>query len=154
MISSNANGTNVSYAWDANNRLQSVTDIRTTGVTSYSYDATNQMASLPYPNDVTHGFGFDTQDRTTNLNVTGPGGVLDRYSQNYSFSGHKQSVMESSDRAANYKYDSIYRLTNQNIASDPHSIFSSNDEPGAADSSGNGVVGNVDVCSSIWATAQ
>ena len=37
-LSSNTNGTNVSYTWDANNRLQTVTDARTTGVTNYSYD--------------------------------------------------------------------------------------------------------------------
>ena len=45
-------------------------------------------------------------------------GVLASYSQNYSFSGHKQSVMEGSRSAANYTYDSIYRLTNESIASD------------------------------------
>ena len=58
----------------------------------------------------------------TSLNVTGPGGVLASYSQNYSFSGHKQSVMEGSGRAANYTYDSIYRLTNESIASDPGGV--------------------------------
>ena len=119
VLSSNANGTNVAYAWDANNRLLNVTDNRTTGVTSYTYDATNQMASMLYPNGVTHGFGFDNRDRTTSLNVTGPAGVLASYSQNYSFSGHKQSVMEGSGRSANYTYDPIYRLTNEAIAGDP-----------------------------------
>ena len=65
VLSSNANGTNVSYAWDANNRLPNVTDNRTNRVTSYTYDATNQMASMLYPNGVRHGFGFDNRTGTT-----------------------------------------------------------------------------------------
>ena len=75
-----------------------------------------------YPNGVTHGFGFDNRDRATSLNVAGPGGLLASYSQNYSFSGHKQSVAEGTGRAANYTYDSIYRLTNESIAGDPGGV--------------------------------
>ncbi|MBZ2186653.1 MAG: hypothetical protein K7J46_18255, partial [Bryobacter sp.] len=52
MVSSNANGTDVSYTFDANNRLASVVDNRTAGTTTYTYDATNQLASFAYPNGV------------------------------------------------------------------------------------------------------
>ena len=81
VLSSNANGTNVSYAWDADNRLLNVNDNGTTGVTSYTYDATNPMASMLLPNGVTHGLEFYNRDRTTSLNVTGPSRVLASYSE-------------------------------------------------------------------------
>lgn len=46
---SNANGTNVAYAWDADNRLSSVTDSRISGATNYTYDQTSQLSTLQYP---------------------------------------------------------------------------------------------------------
>lgn len=121
VVSSNANGTNVAYAWDADNRLQSVTDNRTSGVTNYTYDATSQLASFSYPNGVTHAYGYDNRDRMLTLGVTGPGGVLANYTQTFSFSGRKQSVAEAAGRAENYAYDPIYRLLNEGISGDPTS---------------------------------
>ena len=59
------------------------------------------------------------RERTTSLNLTGPGGVIASYSQSYGFSGRKQSVTEGSGRTVNYMYDPIYRLTNEAIAGDP-----------------------------------
>ena len=63
VVSSNANGTSVAYAWDADNRLSSVTDNRTNGVTNYTYDQTSQFASMQYPNGVAHAFSYDDRDR-------------------------------------------------------------------------------------------
>ncbi|HEV2688177.1 MAG TPA: hypothetical protein VGV35_06475, partial [Bryobacteraceae bacterium] len=71
VVSSNANGTNVAYAWGADNRLSSVTDNRTNGVTNYTYNQTSQLASVQYPNAVAHASSYDNRDRTTNLNVNG-----------------------------------------------------------------------------------
>jgi len=112
-LSSNTNGTNVSYTWDANNRLQTVTDARTTGVTNYSYDATNQLSSFTYPNSVAHSYSYDTRDRLTTLGVNNGATVLANYTQTFSDSSHKQSVVEVSGRTENYSYDPIYRLTNE-----------------------------------------
>jgi len=114
VVSSNANGTNVSYAWDANNRLQTVTDNRTSGTTNYTYDATNQLQSFTYPNGVTHAYTYDNRDRNISLTA---GGVV--YTQPYSFSGRKQSVSESTGRNTGYSYDNIYRLLNENITGAP-----------------------------------
>jgi RHS repeat-associated protein len=120
VVSSNANGTNVSYAWDADNRLSSVTDNRTSGVTNYTYDATSQLSTFAYPNGVSHAFTYDNRDRTTNLNVTGPGPTtIATYTQTFGFSGHKLTANELSGRSASYSYDNIYRLLTENIASDP-----------------------------------
>ncbi len=112
-LSSNANGTSVTYAWDANNRLSSVTDSRLAGATTtYTYDATNQLSTMTYPNSVVHSYGYDTRDRVLTLNG---------YTQTFSPSGRKQSVTETSGRAANYGYDNIYRLLNETISGDPTS---------------------------------
>ncbi len=120
VVSSNAGGTNVSYAWDADNRLSSVTDNVTNGLTNYSYDATSQIASFTYPNGATHAFTYDLRDRTTALSVTGPGlSAIASYGQTFGPSGHKLSVAESGGRAEGYGYDLIYRLLNETIAGDP-----------------------------------
>jgi len=119
VVSSNTGGTSVPYAWDQNNRLQSVTDIRTGGATNYSYDQTNQFSSIQYPNGVSYAYSYDNRDRTTGLNVNGPGGLLASYTQTFSFSGRKTNIFESSGRTENYGYDSIYRLLNENITGDP-----------------------------------
>ncbi len=112
-VSSNANGTYVTYSSDANNRLSSVTDIRLAGATAtYMYDATNQLSLMTYPNGATHSYTSDTRDRVLTLNG---------YTQTFSPSGRKQSVTETTDRAANYGYDNIYRLLNETISNDPTS---------------------------------
>ena len=120
VLSSNANGTSVVYAWDADNRLSSVTDSRTNGVTNYSYDQTSQLASMQYPNTVAHAFTYDDdRDRPISLNVTGPLGTQMNYTQTFGPSSHKLSVAEQSGRDTNYGYDSIYRLASESIAGDP-----------------------------------
>ena len=119
VLSSNANGTSVSYAWDQKNRLSGVTDNRTSGTTNYNYDSTNQLLSFAYPNGVTHGYGYDSRDRTTGLNVNGPSGVITSYVQAFSFSGRKANVAESSGRTENYTYDQIYRLQGEAISGEP-----------------------------------
>jgi RHS repeat-associated protein len=116
VISSNPNGTNVGYSWDADNRLATVTDNRTMGATNYTYDETNQIKTITYPNGVEHAYGYDLRDRLTNLTVTGPNGPIVSYTQGFSDSGRKKSVNESSGRTVNYGYDAIYRLLNENIA--------------------------------------
>ncbi len=121
VVSSNANGTDVAYTWDEDNRLASVADHRTGGTTTYTYDATNQLASFVYPNGVTHAYGYDNRDRLTSLGVNGPGGVLASYAQMFSDSGRKQSVSEASGRNTQYSYDPIYRLLNENITGVPES---------------------------------
>ncbi len=64
---------------------------------------------MTYPNRVTHSYTYDTRDRVLTLNG---------YTQTYSPSGRKLSVTEASGRAANYGYDSIYRLLNETISGD------------------------------------
>ena len=119
VISSNANGTSVAYAWDADNRLSSVADNRTNGVSNYSYDQTSQLSTMQYPIGVAHAFTYDNRDRPINLNVTGPLGLSLTYAQTFSPSGRKTNVTEQTGRDTNYGYSSVYRLLSENIAGDP-----------------------------------
>jgi RHS repeat-associated protein len=123
VVSSNANGTDVNYTFDANNRLATVVENRTAGTTTYSYDATNQLSSFAYPNGVGHVHTYDNRDRLTNVAVNGPSGVLVNYGQTFSPSSHKTVVNESSGRAVNYSYDSIYRLLNESITGNANSAL-------------------------------
>jgi RHS repeat-associated protein len=119
-VSSNANGTNVSYTWDAANQLATVMDHWTNGQTNYAFDQTAQLKSVAYPNGVTHNYAtYDNRDRLTNLNVTGPGGAIASHVQAFSFSGRKTSAAEAGGRTASYGYDTIYRLLSENITGDP-----------------------------------
>ena len=121
VLSSNANGTSVAYAWDADNRLSTVTDNRTNGVTNYTYDPTSQLSTMQYPIGVAHAFTYDNRDRPINLNVTGPLGLSLTYAQTFSPSGRKTNVTEQTGRDTNYGYSSVYRLLSENIAGDPTS---------------------------------
>jgi RHS repeat-associated protein len=100
-----------------------VVDNRTAGTTTYSYDATNQLSSFAYPNGVGHVHTYDNRDRLTNVAVNGPSGVLANYGQTFSPSSHKTVVNESSGRAVNYSYDSIYRLLNESITGNANSAL-------------------------------
>ena len=81
-----------------------MTDNRTSGVTTYTYDQANQLSTMAYPNGVSHGFQYDVRDRTVQLNVNGPSGAITSCQQTFSYSGRKLSATELSGRAANYTY--------------------------------------------------
>ncbi len=118
-MSSNPNGTNVSYDYDDAGQLKTVSDNLNGAVTNYVFDATGQLSSVQYPNGVSHAYGYDNRDRVTSLGVRGPSGVISNYTQAFNFSGRKQTTSESSGRTANYGYDAIYRLLNETISGDP-----------------------------------
>jgi RHS repeat-associated protein/uncharacterized repeat protein (TIGR01451 family) len=122
VVSSNANGTNVSNTWDAASQLATVMDHWTNGQTSYAFDQTGQLSNVSYPNGVKHNYTtYDNRDRLTNLTVTGPGGAIASYVQAFSLSGRKTSATEATGRAASYGYDTIYRLLNETVSGDPTS---------------------------------
>ena len=115
--SSNAGGTSVSYAYDALNRLSTVTDNRLTeGVTTYDYDDVGNLASYTYPNGVTHSHMYDEVNRLVNLSVTNTGGPLASYSYTLGPPGNRTRVVELGGRTVDYTYDDLYRLTSETIA--------------------------------------
>jgi len=62
----------------------------------------------------------------TNLGVSGTvngaAGTVASYGYTLDAAGHRTAVAELSGRTVSYGYDSIYRLTNETIASDPNNV--------------------------------
>jgi RHS repeat-associated protein len=119
--SSNANGLSVSYAYDALNRLQSVTDQRLSpGVTSYSYDEAGNLAQTTQLNGVQHTYSYSAaNDLLTQLNLTQGTTTLARYSYTYTPARLRASMTELSGRSTSYGYDAADQLTSETIANAP-----------------------------------
>ena len=116
-ISSNhASGVLVSYTWDNQNRLSTVTDNRLQGqqTTTYSYDPASNLTTVTAPNDLKTTLAYDSMDRLTSL--TSP---VSSYTYTLGATGNRTGVTEGNGRTTNWSYDNIYRLTNETINSDP-----------------------------------
>ena len=120
--SSNTNGTDVEYRYDALNRLSQVVDAQV-GTTRYHYDDVGNLAEYTYPNGVTHSYTYDSLNRLTNLSILDPqSSILNSYAYTLGKTGNRLSVAELSGRTVQYGYDKLYRLTNEVIASDSSAI--------------------------------
>src|SRR5258708_4194379 len=118
---STASGNTTTYTYDPMNRILSkVTDAN--GVTSYGYDNVGNLQSFAYPNNVAHSYSYDTRNRLASLAVANSSTPLAGYGYLLDAAGHRLSVTELSGRTANYSYDDLYRLTNENIAADPNGL--------------------------------
>jgi len=118
MSSSHANGVSVTYSYDGLNRLSTVVDSRlpmSNQTTTYGYDTASNVASVTYPNTVQYGFNYDELNRLKQI-ATGQTGYLYTLDE----VGNRKSVTELNNRAVNWTYDGIYRLTNETISLDPN----------------------------------
>jgi RHS repeat-associated protein len=104
---------NVSYGYDALNRLASVTDNAPGGgKTTYGYDAASRLSSYTYPNAATTTFGYDVVNRVKTVNI----GSLASYTYDFYATSNRKSVTERGGRTASWSYDHLWRLTNESIA--------------------------------------
>ena len=129
--SSNPNGVNVDYGYDALNRLATVKDNSLpagSNTTTYAYDDAGNMQTYTYPNGLTTTQTYNSLNRLTALTVTAGPVTLAGYNYTLGASGNRLSVSEQGGRVVNYTYDSLYRLTNEAIS-------------GSSVSSENGVIG-------------
>jgi RHS repeat-associated protein len=85
--------------------------------TTYSYDPASNLATVTYPNGLQSSFTYDDLNRVTAMNA-----AKASYSYMLSPTGSRKQVTESSGRVVNWSYDGIYRLTNETISLDPHSV--------------------------------
>jgi len=74
-------------------------------------------ASAVYPNGLQSSFTYDDLNRVTAMNA-----AKASYSYTLSPTGNRTGAVESSGRTLNWSYDGIYRLTNEAISLDPHSV--------------------------------
>jgi RHS repeat-associated protein len=130
ITSSDPNGVNVGYEYDALNRLSAVNDAAA-GTTAYGYDAVGNLAGYIYPNNVNSTYTYDSLNRLTNL----ASGRLLTPIANYAYTvgpaGNRLTATETIirdplnpvPRTINrvYTYDNIYRLTGETINGAPSS---------------------------------
>jgi RHS repeat-associated protein len=130
IASSDANGVNVGYEYDALSRLSAVNDAAA-GTTAYGYDAVGNLAGYIYPNNVNSTYTYDSLNRLTNL----ASGHLLTPIANYAYTvgpaGNRLTATETIirdplnpvPRTINrvYTYDNIYRLTGETINGAPAS---------------------------------
>ena len=72
---------------------------------------------MTYPNGLQSSFTYDDLNRITAMTA-----AKASYSYTLSPTGNRVSAVESSGRTLNWSYDGIYRLTNETISLDPHSV--------------------------------
>jgi YD repeat-containing protein len=117
MASDAADGVNVTYAWDRDERLSTVTDTTDGGgVTTYSYDRVGNILSTRYANGVTADYVFNNINRLTAISWMNGGSSLGQYVYTLNPTGKRTQVLEGSGRSVGWQYDSLYRLTAESIS--------------------------------------
>jgi RHS repeat-associated protein len=117
IASSNANGASMSFAYDGQNRLQTVVDSHL-GTTTYTYDGASNVATVTYPNSVAGTYMYDKLNRVTGL---GYSNQSSSYVYGRDNAGRLTSASEPNGRAMTWSFDGINRLTGEIISSDPNS---------------------------------
>jgi RHS repeat-associated protein len=119
--SSLPNGTDVSYACDALNRLTVVSDSRL-GAANYRYDPASNLQSFTEPNGIESAFAHDALDRLTNLGISRASVPLANYQYTLGPAGHRLGAAETLTLNSQpsvgyhaYGYDAAYRLTHETI---------------------------------------
>ena len=72
---------------------------------------------MTYPNGLQSSLTYDDLNRVTAMNA-----AKASYSYTLSPTGNRTGAVESNGRALSWSYDNIYRLTNETISLDPHSV--------------------------------
>jgi RHS repeat-associated protein len=113
----------VTYAYDALNRLTSVTDHAAGGgTTTYAWDEAGRLTGEAYPNGVSSALGYDANGRLTSESLA-LGGPAPRLLASYAYTrqptGAPSSVAELSGRSVQWSYDELWRLTSESISAAP-----------------------------------
>jgi RHS repeat-associated protein len=114
--SSNVNGVNTSYSYDAQNRLETVTDPNL-GATSYAYDEVGNLQSILYPNAISHQYSYDALNRLELLVDRCPTNIINSWKYVTTGAGQRTSAQETDQRTAWYAYDSLGRLKTEAVTS-------------------------------------
>ena len=120
-VRSDSGAYDVTYGFDAPNRLESVTDnVSGGGTTAYHYDGGGRLSSYDYPNGVSSAFTYDALNRVQSIKI---GKALDTtnellasYAYTFYATGNRHKVADVSGRSVTWAYDNLWRLTNETIA--------------------------------------
>jgi RHS repeat-associated protein len=112
-----ANGTafGSTFTYDLVGRMITVKDSRG-GIYALTYDATDLLQSLSYPNGVVTTYAHDDARRLLQIRTENPQNEV-LLSQTYqrAVTGHRQAVTEQDGTARTYSYDLLYRLTEERV---------------------------------------
>jgi YD repeat-containing protein len=123
--SSNPNGAATDYAYDALNRLKTVTDQRLapgSNTTTYTYDPVGNLQSYVYPNGLRTTLTYNGLNRLGNLTIDKSGSERAQYVYTLGPTGNRTAVAELNGRHVSYAYDALYRLTDETIATSPDGV--------------------------------
>jgi RHS repeat-associated protein len=103
------------YTYDALNRLLTVTD-PSAGTFTNTYDALGNRTSLALPNGITTSYGYDPQNRLTNITQRLGATILASYTYTLDPVGNRTRVDQFDGNANSsilWTYDEAYRLTRE-----------------------------------------
>ena len=128
IVSSDPNGVNVDYEYDALSRLSAVNDAKS-GQTVYNYDEVGNLKNYTYPNLVHSEYQYDSLNRLTNLASGQLLTPIANYAYTVGAAGNRltateqlfASALNSQPKTISrlYTYDDIYRLTGETINGAP-----------------------------------
>ncbi|MEO7100839.1 MAG: tandem-95 repeat protein [Luteolibacter sp.] len=127
--SATAGGYDVSYDYDALNRLTDVyrgqegVDPNATGLAAYNYDANGNLNGVGYANGVQHAYTYNALNRLTALDVSSVSSStipnprsLQGYAYTLNKNGHRTQISELSGRTVTNTFDKLLRLTSESIS--------------------------------------
>ncbi len=103
---------NVSYTYDALNRLATVSESGQPQA-AYTYDTNGNRASLTYANGVTETYRYNKANWLTNVENKNAGGVVSSFTYTYYASGSQKSKTDQTGNVTSYTYDGLNRLTQE-----------------------------------------
>jgi RHS repeat-associated protein len=114
--SSSSGGVTNFYQFDALNRP---TNVLANGATAaYGFDAVGNLQTMRYGNGVTNQLQYDTLNRLTNAVWKTNAGTIASFYYQLGSTGNRTNLAEvvnGVNRTNQWKYDSLYRLTSENI---------------------------------------
>jgi YD repeat-containing protein len=99
--------THVSYGYDQQSRLTSIT--RGSNTIGFGYDTPSRRTSMTYPNGIVTTYGYDTESRLTSLAANLGGTPITSFSYILDAVGNR-TRKTTLDWAEDYGYDEVYRL--------------------------------------------
>jgi RHS repeat-associated protein len=102
-----------SYTFDPLNRIDLVTN--GSDITNYDYDAVGNLSQTILPNGVIETRSYDPLNRLLKQESKKDATVLSGFTYTLNPSGMRTAVTEQDGRKVDYKYDFLYRLTEEKI---------------------------------------
>lgn len=119
MHSSNVNGIDVGYAYDAIGRLEYVTNSYS-GVTQYVYNKLSQIEEVRYPSGVWQKYFYNEDTHLVSIEVRDAADALmEAWSYNLDAAGRMLMETNAQGREVTYDYDAGYRLIRESVTGAP-----------------------------------